>query len=106
YGQLLAGTPLVLPVTMPGCRHCYHLYVVRSRQRDRLQQYLKEHGVGTSIHYPMPIPFQKAYQYLRYLRGAFPRAEQATQKVLALPIYPELTEEALRWVGTLIGSFR
>jgi dTDP-4-amino-4,6-dideoxygalactose transaminase len=106
YGELLAPTPLALPAEMPSARHCYHLYVVRSPSRDRLRQYLQANGIGTSVHYPLPIHFQKAYRHLGYAPGTFPEAEGATQEILSLPLYPELTEEAVRYVCSVLGSFR
>jgi dTDP-4-amino-4,6-dideoxygalactose transaminase len=105
YGQLLARTPLTLPEEASQARHAYHLYVVRSSSRDRLQQHLKDHGVGTSVHYPMPIHYQQAYLHLGYSPGDFPEAERACREILSLPLYPELTEEGIRYVSSVIGSF-
>jgi dTDP-4-amino-4,6-dideoxygalactose transaminase len=105
YRELLAGTPLVLPSEAAGTRHSYHLYVVRSRERDALQKHLHENGIGTSIHYPLPIHFQKAYQYLGYEAGDFPEAERACREILSLPLYPELPEDAIRQVGTVVREF-
>jgi dTDP-4-amino-4,6-dideoxygalactose transaminase len=79
---------------------------VRSADRDRLQQHLRENGIGTSIHYPLPIHFQEAYQDLGYTAGDFPEAERASREILSLPLYPELTEEAIRRVCSVLGAFR
>jgi dTDP-4-amino-4,6-dideoxygalactose transaminase len=106
YGELLAGTPVLLPTEAPSARHSYHLYVVRSPDRDRLQQHLRENGIGTSIHYPLPIHYQKAYRELGYSAGDFPEVERACREVLSLPLYPELTEEELRHVGAVVGLSR
>jgi dTDP-4-amino-4,6-dideoxygalactose transaminase len=105
YGQLLAQAPVALPAEACWARHAFHLYVVRSPSRDRLQQYLRDKGVGTSIHYPMPIHYQEAYRDLGYGRGDFPHAERACREILSLPLFPELTEEAIRYTSAVIGSF-
>jgi dTDP-4-amino-4,6-dideoxygalactose transaminase len=106
YRQLLAQARVTPPGEAPLARHAYHLYVVRSPSRDRLQQYLKDKGVGTSIHYPMPVHCQQAYRDLGYAEGSFPEAERACREILSLPLYPELTEEAVRYVSSVIGGFR
>jgi len=105
YGKLLAQAPVALPAEMPSVRHSYHLYVVRSTQRDGLQKHLRDNGIGTSIHYPMPVHFQKAYRHLGYTEGDFPQAERACREVLSLPLYPELTEEEVQYVASAVGSF-
>jgi dTDP-4-amino-4,6-dideoxygalactose transaminase len=99
-----ADTGLVLPYEAPYARHIYHLYVVRSHERDSLQQKLKEKGIFTSIHYPMPIHYQKAYQSLGYARGDFPVAEQFSSRILSLPLYPELTDEQIEYVCHTIAT--
>jgi dTDP-4-amino-4,6-dideoxygalactose transaminase len=106
YGQLLAGAPLTLPAEAPWARHAYHLYVVRSPSRDRLRRHLADHGIGTSIHYPVPIHDQPAYRGLGYGPGDFPEAERACREILSLPLYPELTEEAVRYTASVIAAFR
>jgi dTDP-4-amino-4,6-dideoxygalactose transaminase len=106
YGELLAGMPLGLPAQMASASHTYHLYVVRSARRDDLQQYLKANGIGTSIHYPLPIHFQAAYRELGYTAGDFPEAERASREILSLPFYPELTEEEIRHVAGVLRAFR
>ncbi|MFI5340386.1 MAG: DegT/DnrJ/EryC1/StrS family aminotransferase [Candidatus Methylomirabilales bacterium] len=105
YGELLAQAPVALPAEVPPARHSYHLYVVRSVRRDGLRKHLRDNGIGTSIHYPMPVHFQKAYRHLGYMEGDFPQAERACQEVLSLPLYPELTEEEVRYVASAIASF-
>jgi len=105
YEELLAQAPVTLPTEMSPGRHSYHLYVVRSTRRDNLQQHLRDNGIGTSIHYPMPVHFQKAYRHLGYVKGDFPQAERACQEVLSLPLYPELTEEEVGYVASVIRTF-
>ncbi|MDO8532813.1 MAG: DegT/DnrJ/EryC1/StrS family aminotransferase [Dehalococcoidia bacterium] len=105
YGQTLAGTPLVIPSERPGCQAVYHLYVVRSPQRDLLREHLRPQGVETGIHYPLPLHLQPAYSALGYRAGAFPCTEQAAREVLSLPMYPEMTEEQVRQVSAAVVTF-
>lgn len=104
YNQLLAGT-IIKPVEPPGYHHVYHLYVIRSENRDALQVYLKEHGVGTAIHYPNPVHLQPFYSNGQNRRGQFPIAERICNEILSLPMYPELTEEQVNHVAATIGEF-
>ena len=106
YGELLEGTDLVLPAEVLPARHCFHLYVVRSPDRDKLRLELAEFGVGTAIHYPMPVHFQEAYRGLGYVAGDFPEAERAASEILSLPLYPELPEEHVRVVCSTLTSSR
>jgi dTDP-4-amino-4,6-dideoxygalactose transaminase len=73
--------------------HTYHQYVVRVRDRDKLQEHLNEKKVSTAVYYPLPLHLQKCFSYLGYKEGAFPVAEKAAREVLALPVYPELTTD-------------
>jgi dTDP-4-amino-4,6-dideoxygalactose transaminase len=106
YNELLGQTDLVLPFEAPPATHCYHLYVVRSPHRDELRQHLHESGIGTSIHYPTAVHDQAAYRYLGYSAGDLPHAERSTREVLSLPLFPELSEEAVRDVCSCILGFR
>ena len=106
YNELLAEAPVVLPIEVGPARHCYHLYVIRSPRRDALRRHLRERGVGTSVHYPVPVHRQPAYRHLEYAEGDFPCAEWACRQVLSLPLYPELREEELRHVSSAISEFR
>jgi dTDP-4-amino-4,6-dideoxygalactose transaminase len=92
YTAGLAGTSLTLPVELPGREHAWHLYVVRSAQRDHLRGALAELGVGTEVHYPIPAHLQAAFTGLGYQPGALPTAERAAAQVLSLPIYPYLSD--------------
>jgi dTDP-4-amino-4,6-dideoxygalactose transaminase len=106
YGELLGQADLVLPVEVPPARHGYHLYVVRSPDRDGLRRHLEENGIGTGIHYPMPIHFQQAYRDLGYSEGDFPQAERACREILSLPLFPELSEQEVRRVVSVLREFR
>ncbi len=105
YHQGLASTDLVLPTTRQGAGHVYHQFVVRSAQRDVLQAYLKLHGVGTAIHYPMPVHMQPAYKEQMIVHGTLPESERAACEILSLPLYPELSDEAVNVVIDEILNF-
>jgi dTDP-4-amino-4,6-dideoxygalactose transaminase len=85
--------------------HTYHQYVVRVKNRDRLQAFLNERGIGTSIFYPLPLHLQECFSELGYKRGDFPVSEKAAREVLALPIYPELSAEQQDWIVTSLREF-
>ena len=105
YKHLFADTDLILPVEHPGSNHVYHLYVVRTKRRDELQTFLKGQGIGTLVHYPVPIHLQPAYR--ARLPGAddLPETERAAREVLSLPMYPELTESDVEAVAEAIWKF-
>jgi len=96
---------LILPALGRGVDHVYHLFVVRTAQRDALRQYLSERGVETLIHYPVPIHLQPAYQELGYGVGDFPITEELALTSLSLPIYPGLSEAAVDYVCASIEAF-
>jgi dTDP-4-amino-4,6-dideoxygalactose transaminase len=106
YGEFLTGTELELPADVAPAKHAFHLYVVRSPKRDQLRHDLTERGIGTSIHYPMPVHFQEAFRDLGYVPGDFPEAERASREILSLPLFPELTEEEIQYVGTTLARLR
>lgn len=85
--------------------HTYHQYVIRAKKRDRLQAFLKEKGVGTSIYYPLSLHQQRCFSYLGYRRGDFPVSEKAAREVLALPMFPELTDDQQDDVVSSIKEF-
>jgi dTDP-4-amino-4,6-dideoxygalactose transaminase len=106
YTALLGDSAVDPPLEIPNVKHVYHLYVIRTPDRDALQQYLDEQGVGTAIHYPTPIHLQGAYCSLGIAPGSFPEAERAAQQILSLPIYPELTDTKVRRVAAHIRDWR
>jgi dTDP-4-amino-4,6-dideoxygalactose transaminase len=106
YDKLLAGLDGIrLPRNMPERDHVYHLYVIWVKDRASLQEYLEREGVGFSIAYPIPLHLQGAYEYLGYARGDFPNSERCAEGVIALPIFPELTEKEIEHVSATIGSW-
>jgi dTDP-4-amino-4,6-dideoxygalactose transaminase len=106
YGEQLDQAGLDLPVELPPARHSYHLYVVRSRDRDGLRRHLEENGIGTSIHYPLPLHYQHAWRDLGYSEGDFPHAERSCREILSLPLFPELSEEEVQLICSALLAFR
>jgi dTDP-4-amino-4,6-dideoxygalactose transaminase len=105
YNQLLRGSPAVTPVEKAGNTPIYHLYVVRVPRRDELQAWLKERGIFTGIHYPVPNHLQPALKFLGYQQGDLPVTEQAATEILSLPMFAELTDEELGTVADAIKEF-
>lgn len=91
YCKLLSGEDCLLPFEPNGMKSVYHLYVVQCERREEVMAHLAKNGIGTGIHYPIPLHLQNAYQHLGYRRGEFPVAERASERVLSLPMYPQLT---------------
>ncbi len=107
YNRLLAGRPAVLTPTEPsGSRAVYHLYVVRVADRDGMMEHLKKAGIGTGIHYPIPLHMQKAYAGREYGLDAFPVTERVAPEILSLPMFPQLTIEQQARVVEAVRSFR
>jgi dTDP-4-amino-4,6-dideoxygalactose transaminase len=96
-----------LPVERPGCFHVYNQYVIRvpGAVRDPLREYLSSRQIGTEIYYPIPLHLQRCFATLGHKRGDFPNSETAADETIALPMYPELTEEQQRFVVGSIGQF-
>ncbi|HLJ96170.1 MAG TPA: DegT/DnrJ/EryC1/StrS family aminotransferase [Gemmataceae bacterium] len=103
YERLLSRTTLRLPQAGNDVEHVYHLYVVRTGDRERLRQFLRENAIGTAIHYPLPVHLQPAYQDRVVLGGrGLPQTEQVCREILSLPMYPQMTDEQVRQVGEQI----
>ena len=94
-----------LPKEIAGGCHVYHLYVIQTDRRDALRQHLSEHGIGTGIHYPVPLHLQPAYRDLGYGNGDFPVAEHVADRILSLPMYPELSDEAVAETVASVATF-
>ncbi|MGC8971945.1 MAG: DegT/DnrJ/EryC1/StrS family aminotransferase [bacterium] len=106
YTTLLSDIPYVrVPRVKEGRSHTFHQYVIRAENRDELQKCLSDHGIGSTIYYPLPLHLQKVYKDLGYKFGDFPEAEKASKEVLALPMWPELTDEEIKEVAEVIRSF-
>jgi dTDP-4-amino-4,6-dideoxygalactose transaminase len=102
YDELLAGSGVLTPRAMPYARHVYHVYGIRVREREALQQALQEDGIQTGIHYPTPVHLLPAYADLGYQEGDFPVAERVAAEELSLPMYAELSTDAVNAVCTTI----
>jgi dTDP-4-amino-4,6-dideoxygalactose transaminase len=104
YLQMLRRADVELPVVDPNARSVWHLFVVRADDRADLQARLSEHGIASGVHYPIPLHLQPAYAHLGVPAGALPESERAAARVLSLPMYAELPEEAIARVATLIAD--
>ncbi|MGB5962237.1 MAG: DegT/DnrJ/EryC1/StrS family aminotransferase [Coleofasciculaceae cyanobacterium] len=103
YNSCLADTPLVLPEVSDDVESVYHQYVVKSAQRDNLRDFLKDHAVGTLIHYPVPVHRQPAYQERVAIgSGGLPETEKAVGEILSLPMYPQMINAQAQQVADLI----
>lgn len=105
YRQGLKGLPLSLQAVAPGNTHVYHLFVVRTPQRDKLIDFLQAKGVSCVIHYPIPIHLQKAYADAGYAKGSFPVAERLAGEILSLPMFPELAADQMDYVCACVREF-
>lgn len=106
-GPLVDGADVGLPVALPGARHIYHQFVIRTRERDAAREALAQAGIATEIYYPQPMHLQKCFEHWGYHRGQFPESERAASETFGLPIYPELPEAAMaRVVSVLETHFR
>jgi len=109
YGELFKqaglGKWISLPVQPEGRRHVYNQYVIRAQKRDQFRDHLLARGIPTEIYYPSPLHLQPAFANLGYGPGAFPKAEDASRHVLALPVFPQMTEEQQKIVVEATAGF-
>ncbi len=106
YNEVLNNIgDVILPETAIGATHSYHLFVVRTAQRDALQKHLTNNNIGTLIHYPIPPHLQQAYDHLGHKKGEFPIAEELAHTSISLPLWPGMTKEHVEEVGSNIKSF-
>jgi dTDP-4-amino-4,6-dideoxygalactose transaminase len=105
YQLRLAGAPIKLQRELPGSEGAWHLFVVRHARRDDLRAHLERHGIGTGLHYPVPLHLQKCYADLGYRAGSLPHAEAAARECLSLPIYPEMSDQQVDYVADHVLSF-
>lgn len=104
YDELLADY-VTIPYVEEYNKHTYHQYTIRAKRRDELKQNLKDIGIPTTVYYPIPMHLQPALQYLGYKLGDCPEAEKASQEVLSLSIYPQMSDEAVEYVAHAIQKF-
>jgi len=105
YTKMVSSLGVVCPSERKGVRHVFHLYTIKTRKRDSLQAFLKKRGIETLIHYPIPIPLQKAYRELGYRRRDFPLTNQWSRKILSLPFFPEMKDSEIEEVTEGIRCF-
>ena len=106
YTELLSGvSSITLPVEAEFAKSVYHLYVIMVDDRDGLQNHLNSKGVASGLHYPLPLHLQKAYDYLGYKKGDFPVTENTADRLLSLPMFPELTREQIEYVVESIKEY-
>ena len=96
---------VTLPQTSEHAHHVFHQYVIRAQRRDELRAFLVQRSIATGIYYPIPLHLQPCFAFLGYGEGDLPEAERASREVLALPMFPELTESEQRWVVEAIADF-
>src|SRR6184192_736664 len=106
YQKHLEGSEVVMPGEAGGAEAVWHLYVIRTEQRDQLKEHLIAKGINASIHYPVPIHLQPAYQDLGHKRGDFPVTEAYADRILSLPMYAELTGRQIEFVAQTICEFQ
>jgi dTDP-4-amino-4,6-dideoxygalactose transaminase len=103
YNEYLSDK-VIKPYEKEGMTHVYHQYTLRSDQRDRIQGALKERGMSSVVYYPIPLHLQEALGYLGHKKGDFPITEEAADKVLSLPMYPELEEKTIREIAEIVNN--
>lgn len=100
-----SNAPVRLLSRSPHATHVFHQYVIRAQRRDELRKFLADRRIGSEIYYPLPLHLQPVFSYLGMKAGDLPVAEQAAMEILALPMFPELTESEIRWVVESIAEF-
>jgi dTDP-4-amino-4,6-dideoxygalactose transaminase len=106
YSSLLKNVAgIALPFVAPDRSHVFHLFVIETDDRDSLRESLLDKGIATGLHYPLPLHLQKAYEWMHIKQGAYPVTEKCAKRILSLPMYPELTEEQIVYICTVIKNF-
>lgn len=106
YTDLLKDVvDVLLPVSLPDCKHIYHQYVIQTEKRDALKAYLAKNGIQTGIHYPVPPHLQKAYDFLQLKKGSLPVTEKLSATVLSLPIYTGMGKKDVEYISEKIKTF-
>jgi len=107
YNELLNNIDgIITPYEADYAKHVYHLYLIRTEDRNQLREKLKSNDIATGIHYPIPLHLQEAYKYLGYKKGDFPITEKASQEILSLPMFAELTDEQIGGIVEIVKNFK
>src|SRR5437588_10251003 len=106
YQKHLEGSEVVVPGEAGGAEAVWHLYVIRTEQRDQLKEHLIAKGINASIHYPVPIHLQPAYHDLGHKRGDFPVTEAYAGRILSLPMYAELSDQEIEYIAETVSEFQ
>ncbi len=106
YNELLRGSGVQTPKEVEYAEHVYHVYAIRTQRRDAVQKALADSGIQSATHYPEPVHLMKPYADLKYHAGDFPESEQMAKEELSIPMYPELSEEDMARVSSVIASSR
>ncbi len=104
YNKLLADTNIITPYEAKYAKAVYHLYVIRIKNRDKILNRLRQKGIGSGIHYPLPLHLQPAYKFLGYKKGDFPESEKAAAEILSLPMYPELSSKQISYITKILRT--
>lgn len=105
YLKGINNPKIILPNITDNCTHVWHLFVIRTEKRDELQQYLKNKGIGTLVHYPIPMHLQKSFTDLGYKKGDLSIAEEVSSTVLTLPLYIGMKDEEIKYIIDIINKF-
>lgn len=105
YDDLLGASSVITPVEAHYARHVYHLYVIRTPRRDSLQAYLRERGIATGIHYPVPVHLQRAWRTVNGRSQELPVTERCANEILSLPMYPELEASSIEYIAECVHGF-
>ncbi len=106
YSRLITNPLIKLPRVQEDCEHVWYVYAIRCRERDRLQKHLEERGIGTIIHYPIPMHLHEAFRDMGYKKGDYKTAEEISDTVLSIPLYIGMGDEEIKYVADSINSFR
>lgn len=106
YKQALKNLPITLPLEKPDqITHVFHQFVIRTKERNKLQEYLEVKGIQSRPYYPTPLHLQLAFRYLGYKKGNFPETEKAAKEILSIPIYPDLSQKEIKHITEQIKRF-
>lgn len=106
YLSRIENPDIILPYVMPECEPVWHVFAIRTRKRDALEEYLNENGIGTNKHYPIPMHLQKCYKDLGFQKGDYPIAEEISATELSLPMYYGMTNDEVNYIINKINDFK